>query len=86
MVRAGMTPRTNTLYAFGESPARALDQINSTLASRRTINFDDKDQEADIIKKPRFNNPLMNRIKEHKFEDSEDSDKKGKPHNIGNMT
>lgn len=80
LIRPGMTPMTNALYAFGESPGRALDQINNTLASKRIINFDDNSQEPAAVKKQRFANPIMGKILEHKLEDSQDSQKRSNYH------
>lgn len=77
MVRAGMTPTTNAVYAFGESPSRALDKINGALAlaaSKRIIDFNEGAQDSE--KKKKFLNPALERIMDQKHDDSEDSQKK----------
>ena len=72
-----MTPTTNAVYAFGESPSRALDKINGALAlaaSKRIIDFNEGAQDSE--KKKKFLNPALERIMDQKHDDSEDSQKK----------
>ena len=75
MVRAGMTPTATAVYAFGESPSRALEKINGELASKRIIDFEEGAQDSDQ-KKKKYINPVLERIMDQRHEESEDSQKK----------
>ena len=79
MVRPGMTPNgsSNHIYAFGESPRRALDKINGALfASKRIINFEEGAPESSH-KEKKYVNPMLERIMDQRNDESEDSQKKG---------
>ena len=77
MVRPGMTPNGNPIYAFGESPSRALERINGVLsASKRIINFEN-DANDSGHKERKLINPVLERIMDQRNEELDDSQKKG---------
>lgn len=86
MLKHAMTPMTNALYAFGESPHRGNEQLSNNINSRRHINFEDNSNAENnpglsneaVSKIPKYGNSVMEKILEQKHEGDEDSNKKGK--------
>ena len=79
MLKYGMTPQTHALYAFGESPGRTLESMNS-FASRRQLNFEELNEQGEIGATKKIKaHPIMDKIIEQRAEETDmDSNKKGK--------
>ena len=76
----GITPMRSA-KRIEESPARILDSHHQTntasTATSKRIDFDDNFHEPDVKKKQYFHNPLLEKIIEQRFDESQESHKKG---------
>jgi len=75
MLKYGMTPQTNVLYAFAESPSSRSVEPTNTLTSKRQLTFEDASVENDMLRKGKYSMGMMDKIIE-KEEHDNDSNKK----------